>query len=152
MYGHTEDILKEKESSQERSSIIYGVQMDLASLPAKTEAWLCKSGKFLVVTEKFSPQPWYCLYCMHGARAYIALKFTILFKLTISAVENMWTLWNTVYLCSWAHPQWHTTRAFHSRGFQLRSYSRYFVSFYPDCTDTCLHFLRQILHSIYMIY
>lgn len=29
---------------------------------------------------------------MYGARAYIALKFTILFKLTISAVENVWTL------------------------------------------------------------
>lgn len=43
MYGQAEDILKGKESDQERSSIIYGELMDLASLPAKTGAWACKS-------------------------------------------------------------------------------------------------------------
>lgn len=37
VYGHTEDILRKK-INQKRSSLIYGELMDLASLPAETEA------------------------------------------------------------------------------------------------------------------
>lgn len=81
MSRYTEDILKGKESSQEGSSIIYGEQMDSASVPAETEAWLCKSVKCFVVTDKSSPQPWYCSYYMYGARGIYCTQIYDPFKI-----------------------------------------------------------------------
>lgn len=75
MYGHVDDILKGKESNQERSSIIYGEQMDLASVAAETETRSCKSAKQLMVTDTILSQSRWCLYCIIYTvlEAYIAL-------------------------------------------------------------------------------
>jgi len=58
MYGHAEGILKGNKSNQERSSVLFGERMDLASLPAGTKAWPCVSAELLMGADTIFSQPW----------------------------------------------------------------------------------------------
>lgn len=127
------------------------------------QACLLKQGhghanQLLVVTDIIFSQSWWCFHHIHSARGiycsqHVKCKMACALSnlqpsLTISEVRYK----RTSFLCSWAHPQSHSTLTSHGRGLQLHSHSRHCGWFYPCYTDTCLLFLRQIFHSMFMTY